>query len=184
MRWVLPLTDQRQSRYNQDMRISLIAAVAENNVIGAGGKIPWHLPADFKHFKELTMGHPVIMGRKTFESIGKPLSGRTNIVLSSPDASFAPKGCRVASSLEEAFRLAENTDEAFVIGGGVVYAVALPLANRVYLTRVHAKVDGDTFFPKLPETEWRLVDSTFRTHDDTNAFDCTFETYERNPSQK
>ena len=160
------------------MKISIIAAAAENNVIGNKGAIPWHLPTAFKHFKELTMGHPIIMGSKTFASIGKPLPGRTNIVLAT-DPIFAAEGCLVAHSLDEALRLAGGADEAFICGGGRVYAAALPLAQTIHLTRVHANVPGDVFFPELDQKEWRLVREEHHARDEKNPFDFTFLTYER-----
>jgi dihydrofolate reductase len=161
------------------MKVSIIVATGENNVIGAGGKIPWHLPADFKHFKEVTTGHPIVMGRKTFESIGKPLSGRTNIVITA-DAGYSAEGCLVAHSLEEALRLAEGAaggDECFMIGGAQIYALALPKAQTVYLTKVHGAFDGDAFFPKLNEKEWRLVNSETHKKDEKNPFDYDFLTF-------
>ncbi len=163
------------------MKLSIIAAVGENHVIGARGKIPWHLPADFKRFKELTMGHPIIMGNKTFESIGKPLPGRTNIVLAQ-DPNYAADGCLVAHALDEALALAKNAeggDEVFVCGGGQVYALTLPLANILYLTKVHGAFEGDTFFPKFNEGDWMLTSSEEHKKDEKNPFDFTFLTYQR-----
>ncbi|HUC31384.1 MAG TPA: dihydrofolate reductase [Candidatus Paceibacterota bacterium] len=158
------------------MKISLIAAMGENRVIGAGGKIPWHLPADFKHFKEITMGHPVIMGRKTFESIGKPLPGRTNIVITA-NPGYKAEGCLMARSMEEALKLAGNADEAFVIGGEQIYRAALDLAETVYLTKVHGTFDGDAFFPELDEKKWKLIDTEFHAKDEKNPFDYAFLIY-------
>jgi dihydrofolate reductase len=145
--------------------ISLIVAAAENNCIGMNNKMPWHIPADFKHFKELTMGKPCIMGRKTYESIldqlGKPLPGRTSIVVSRNDYSHV--GATSAASLEEAIEIgSQQHDEVMVIGGAQIYTLALPLANRIYLTRVHQSPEGDAFFPEFG-ADWK--ESDFETHD-------------------
>jgi dihydrofolate reductase len=131
------------------MIISIIAAMADNRVIGRGGALPWDIPGDRRRFRELTMGHPVIMGRKTHESIGRPLPGRMNIVLSR-DAAFRAPGCSVAGSLEEAILACSGADELFVCGGEELYRQALPLAERIYLTVVHLHCDGDLFFPPIP----------------------------------
>ncbi len=125
--------------------ISLIAAVSENGVIGKNGRIPWHLPGEQKRFRDLTLSHTVIMGRRTFEEIGRPLPGRTTIVLSG-DADFSPTGCQKAASLKEAIALAE-TEHIFIAGGAGVYKETLPLCERLYLTEVLAHIEGDTFFP-------------------------------------
>jgi dihydrofolate reductase len=160
------------------MRISLIAAVSSNGVIGRGGKLPWHLSADLRRFKQLTMGHPIIMGRKTYESIGRPLPGRTTIVVSrQPD--FHPTGVYVARSLPNALQQASSSDEAFVVGGAQIYAAALPTADRLYLTEVEADVDGDTFFPALDQTAWQLVEQSDHPADDRNSFACRFLVYDR-----
>ncbi len=160
------------------MFLSLIAAADEQGVIGDHGKIPWHLPADFAHFKVVTTGHPVIMGRKTFESIGKPLPGRTNIVVTR-DRGYAAEGCLMADSLERALELAEQAQESFVIGGGELYRIAMPHATRVYLTRVHGEFAGDTYFPAMDEKEWELVSSEPHGKDEKNPHAYTFLTYER-----
>lgn len=139
-------------------RISLIAAVAENGVIGAGQTMPWRLSSDLKRFRQLTMGKPVVMGRKTFETIGKPLAGRTNIVVSRRN-DVAGESVVVASSLEEALRAgaARGADEVMIIGGGQVYADAMPLADRLYITHVAARPDGDIHFPTIDPALWRPV---------------------------
>lgn len=167
------------------MKLSIIAAVGENNVIGSHGKIPWRLSADLKRFKELTMGHPVIMGRKTFESIGgKPLPGRINIVITA-DARYKAEGCTVAHSFPEALRvagdsMAGDSGEVFAIGGERIYKLALPRAEKVYLTKVRGTFDGDAFFPALDaEREWRLARSEPHTKDADNPFDYEFCVYER-----
>ncbi len=131
------------------MIVSLIAAMAENRVIGGGGAIPWHLPADLRHFREITMGHPVIMGRRTYASIGGPLPGRRNLVLSR-SSGFRAEGVEVFASLEEALAACTGAEEVFVCGGGEVYREALPLSDRIYLTIIHREYDGDTRFPPIP----------------------------------
>jgi len=147
------------------MKLSLIAATANNNAIGRNNELPWHLPQDLKYFKSATLGKPVIMGRKTFESIGKPLPGRTNIVVTrQKDWKFS--GVLVAQSLDEALAIAEQfrneqnslAEEVMVIGGAEIYRHALALADRVYLTRIAADVEGaDAYFPQLPDNQWALV---------------------------
>ena len=164
------------------MQISLIAAMGENRVIGAGNAIPWHLPADFKHFKELTTGHPVIMGRKTFESIGRPLPGRANIVITR-DESYRRDGITVVSSPEAALSAAataEGADEVFIIGGAEIYKIFLHQANRIYLTKIESEFEGDAFFPELNAEEWSLVSHEEHSADEKNAFSFVFQTYERN----
>ncbi|HUC02161.1 MAG TPA: dihydrofolate reductase [Candidatus Paceibacterota bacterium] len=160
------------------MKLSLITAMGENRVIGTGGKIPWHLSADFARFKATTMGHPIIMGRKTFESIGRPLPGRTNIVVTR-DADYRAEGCLVAGSLEGAIALAkkENASEAFVIGGEQIYKAALGMAQVIYLTLVHGTFEGDAFFPELDPAEWKLVASEPHAKDAANPFDYDFLIY-------
>jgi dihydrofolate reductase len=137
-------------------RISLVAALARNGVIGHNNSMPWHLPEDLKRFKQITVGHPVVMGRKTFDSIlvslGKPLPGRENIVIS---RSGQGRGdCRVVHSLEEAVRAAAAASELFVIGGAEIYRLAMPVAHRLYLTEIHAEFEGDTCFPDFDRSEW------------------------------
>jgi dihydrofolate reductase len=157
--------------------LNLIVATANNNVIGLGGKMPWHLPAELAYFKQVTMGHPIIMGRKTFESIGRPLPGRRNIVVSA-NLGWRHDGVEVAASVSAALALADG-QSAFVIGGATLYTAALPIADRVYLTSIHANVDGDTFFPPLLETEWRETSRQPRRKDDKNAYDVDFIVFDR-----
>jgi dihydrofolate reductase len=135
-------------------RICLVAAVARNGVIGAGGKLPWHLPEDLRHFRQTTLGHPVIMGRRTWASIGKPLPGRENIVVSRC-AGFEAPGARVATSLEDAIAFCAGKPAAFVIGGSALYAAALPLADALLLTEIDRDYDGDTRFPDWDRAAWR-----------------------------
>ena len=182
--------DDAQRVASSRPRLSLIVAAAENNVIGRGGALPWRLPADLAHFKRLTMGAAILMGRKTYDSIGRPLPGRKSIVLTRDTAWRAihdaplTKELLVVESLEQAIALAaqtevENKAEVFIIGGGEIYQLALPQADRVYLTRVHATVEGDATFPALDPTEWRLASSEAQPADQRNEHPCTFEVWER-----
>lgn len=160
--------------------ISIIAAVARNGVIGRDNDLPWHLPADLAFFKKTTNGHPIILGRKNYESIGRPLPNRTNIVVSR-DVSYTVDGCLVAHSLEDAISLAskQEQDEIFIIGGAQIYAQALPLTTRMYLTQVHTDAAGDVFFPEFDNNDWT---ETWREHhqaDDRNGFDFAFVKLER-----
>jgi len=161
-----------------------MVAAAENGVIGRNNSLPWHLPQDLRNFKRVTMGKPIVMGRKTFESIGRPLPGRCNIVISqNPDYSAA--GVRLVASLEEALVLAEHVatvdgaPEAVVIGGAEIYALALPRADRLYLTRIHAAVEGDARLPPINWGEWREVGRERHAADDHNPHDYSFLVYER-----
>jgi dihydrofolate reductase len=160
------------------MRISIVVAAAENGVIGAGNALPWHLPDDLKRFKALTMGKPILMGRKTHESIGRPLPGRTNIVISR-QRSLALPGCVVVSSLEEAKRAAGAAEELAIIGGAELYAQAISFVDVIHMTRVHAEVDGDAYFPPLAADAW--CEKTIATHpaDERHAFAFTFLELER-----
>lgn len=153
------------------MILSLIVAVANNGVIGQRNGLPWRLPEDLKRFKALTMGKPIIMGRKTFESIGKPLPGRTNIVITHQALSLP--GCTVAPSLPAAIAVAGAVEEVMVIGGAEIYRQALPLAERVYLTEVHAEVVGDALFPAL-DTQWRELAREDYPADERHAFAYSF----------
>ncbi len=159
------------------MKKSLIVACSSNNVIGKENDLPWHLPEDLKHFKKLTTGHHIIMGRKTFESIGKPLRNRTSVVLSRNDMYF-PKGAISAISIEEALTFAEQNleEEAFIIGGGQIYQQAIDLVDTLYVTRIHKEIEGDTFFPLIDETKWKKVASIDK---EGKEFDYSFETYQK-----
>ena len=157
-------------------RVYLIAAVAKNGVIGANGKLPWHLPEDLKHFKKLTLNHPIIMGRRTWESFPKPLPGREHIVISRRPG-FAAPGASVASSLEGAVALCAGESVAFVIGGAEVYAAALPLADGLILTEIDADYEGDTRFPDWDRKAWRATQKETHTSDEGVRFD--FVLYER-----
>ncbi len=160
------------------MKLSLIAAMADNRVIGHENRLPWHLPADLQHFKAITLGKPVLMGRKTWESIGRPLPGRTNIVITR-DTGYIAEGCLVAHSLEEAVRAAGEAAEVMVIGGAQLYRQALPLADTLYLTLVHAEIQGDTRFPAWQPGEWRETARVDHEADDRNPHAYSFITLER-----
>ncbi len=162
------------------MRLSVIAAVAENGVIGRGNGLPWRLPADLRRFKELTMGHHLVVGRKTFESIGRALPGRTLVVVTSGRPEL-PEGCRRAASIDEALAIARRAgdDEVFVGGGGQIYRQTLGRADRLYLTRVGAPFEGDVRFPEFDPAGWRLVEREERTADERHAVPFAFEVYDR-----
>jgi dihydrofolate reductase len=162
------------------MIVSIIVAIAQNNVIGANNQLIWHISEDLKRFKALTTGHCVVMGRKTFESIGKPLPNRTNIVVSR-NRELIIDGCIVVSSLEEAISVCENEEESFVIGGGELYRQALPIASKLYLTIVHKNFEGDTFFPEIDFNQWHEVHREKRKPTDTDGLEYTFVNYERIP---
>jgi dihydrofolate reductase len=158
--------------------ISIIVAASANNVIGASGRLPWKLSDDLKRFKELTMGKPIVMGRLTWESIGRPLPGRQNIVLTRQNE-FAADGCDVVASPADALAVAANAEEIMVIGGSQVYELFLPKAARLYMTRVHAEIEGDAFFPDIDGDAWRLVDHASHEADAANEFAYEFRVYER-----
>lgn len=160
------------------MIVSLVAAMAENRVIGRAGSLPWHLPKDLQHFKRITLDHTVIMGRKTFEEIKRPLSNRRNVVISRNPA-FRPAGVTVVPDLDEALALGATEQEVFVIGGGEIYRLALPRADRLYLTVVHAQVEGDTLFPSFDAEAWVLEEEERHEPDDKHAFAFTFRRYSR-----
>lgn len=161
--------------------LTLIVAIGENNEIGNNGRMPWHLPSDLKHFKSLTLGKPVIMGRRTFEAIGKPLPERRNIVVTH-NRGLHVDGIEVAHSLTDALVLAAGVPEIMLIGGGELYREALPRAQRLYLTRVHARFDADTFFPELDPAEWRETAREDRAADAYNPYAYSFVTLQRRVS--
>ena len=162
------------------MVISILVAAAENNAIGKNNQLLWHLPNDLKFFKNTTWGLVVIMGRKTFESVGKPLPGRINIVITR-QADWKAEGVTAATSLKDALHKAEaaNFKEAFVIGGGEIYKEAFHQADIVYLTRVHAEFNGDTFFPAIHETEWELVSNDDFEKDEKHQYSYSFQKWKR-----
>ncbi|MEM1214208.1 MAG: dihydrofolate reductase [Bacteroidota bacterium] len=162
------------------MIVSAIVAAARNQVIGDGNDIPWRLSSDLKYFKRTTLNHHIIMGRKTFDSLGRPLPKRTNIVLTR-DIHYLGNGFLVAHTIEEALSMAydQNEAEVFIIGGGEIYRQSLPFLDRVYLTRVDAEPAGTVYFPELPESEWQLISSEPQVQGERDDFAFTFEIYER-----
>ena len=163
-------------------KLSLIAAVARNRIIGHGNRLPWHLPGDMRHFRETTRGRPVLMGRKTWESLPekfRPLPGRRNIVVTR-DPGYAAPGAQCARSLEDAIRLADDGGEIFVIGGAALYRDALPLADRLYLTEIDADIAGDASFPPLPATDWKETSRSRPIEEAGLAY--TFAVYQRTQS--
>lgn len=163
------------------MVISLVVAAAENNVIGKNNQLLWHLPKDMKFFKNVTWAMPVVMGRKTFESMGsKPLNGRKNIIISRQPA-WSADGVTVVNSLEAAVELAneQNYKEIFVIGGGEIYMIAFPKANKVYMTRVHTELDGDTYFPVIEKNDWSMVSNVDNPADEKHAHSFSFQLWQR-----
>ncbi len=156
--------------------VILIAAAGESNELGKGGGLPWHLPDDFRHFKQKTLGHPMIMGRKTFETFPKPLPGRQHIIITRDRAYRVDHPqCQVVHSLPQALAAVAGTEKAFVIGGGEIYRQALPYATGVELTRVHGRFEADTYFPDLDPNRWKLVRSEYHPKDDRHAYDFTFK---------
>jgi len=153
--------------------LSLVVAVAENGVIGNGNQLPWHLPDDLQRFKALTLGKPIVMGRKTYDSIGRPLPGRTNIVVSR-QTNLTIARCTVVASLAAALKVAGEDDEVMIIGGAAIFHEALPIAQRIYLTRVHATVAGDIFFPRLDPAQWRETSVTLHPADQRHAYSFSF----------
>jgi dihydrofolate reductase len=166
------------------VKLALIVAASENGVIGRENALPWHLPEDLRHFRRLTMGKPIIMGRRTFESIGRPLPGRTNIVITRNTRLDAP-GVRVVSTLEEALDLgssiarADEMTEMLVIGGAEIYRAALPRAHRLYLTEVHAQVTGDVKLPPVDWTQWRECSRERHGSGGSNPYDYSFVVFDR-----
>ena len=155
------------------MKISIVVAMASNGVIGRDNELPWHLPADLQHFKKTTMGKPILMGRKTWESIGRPLPGRTNIVITR-DTAYRAEGCVVVNSIDAALEASSGQDEVMVIGGAEFYRQVLPLADTIYLTRIHATISGDTCFPELNVADWREVERSDHAADEKNPHDYSF----------
>lgn len=161
------------------MQIAMIACMAKNRVIGKDNQMPWHLPADLAHFKKVTMGKPIVMGRKTYDSIGRPLPGRRNIVISRQQG-LKIEGVDVVTSIDEALALAKNeADELMIIGGGQLYQALLPRAEQLYLTIVDAELEGDTYFPEWQSQSWQQVSSELRPADERNAHALNFVHYQR-----
>ncbi len=162
----------------QKPRLSLIVAMAKNRVIGADGKIPWHLPNELQLFKRVTMGHHIVMGRKTYESIGRLLPGRTTVIVTR-QKDYSVPGALVAHSLDEALARSAGDPEIFIIGGGELYRAAMPLADRIYLTVVDAEPAGDTRMPEFDPEQWRLVSTETFGKDERHAHDYRFEVHDR-----
>lgn len=160
------------------MQLSIIVAMDRNRVIGKNDSLPWHISEDLKHFKKITMGKPIVMGRKTHESIGRPLPGRENIILTR-DADYTAEGCTVLHSLEEIFEHCKDIEEVMITGGSEIYKSTLEQVSRLYLTEVHAEVEGDTFFPEFDRSQWEEVSREDHKADEKNEFDYSFLVLER-----
>jgi dihydrofolate reductase len=158
--------------------ITLIAAIAENDALGKNNDLIWHLPNDFKRFKAVTSGHHIIMGRKTFESFPKPLPNRTHVIITRNEA-YHPEGCIVVNSMEKALEICPKEAPIYIIGGGEIYALAMPFADKLDVTRVHHEFEADTFFPKIDRTKWELVNTEKHSKDEKHQYDYSFETYTR-----
>lgn len=158
--------------------ISAIVAMDRNRVIGYQGNMPWHFPADLQHFKQITMGHPIVMGRNTYESVGKPLPGRDNIVITRSGVE-APSSVIIVHDIPEALKKVDNATEAFVIGGQQIFEQMMPYVQRVYLTLIDHEFPGDTYFPELAESEWETVDSETHQPDEKNNYAYAFLILER-----
>jgi len=159
--------------------LTMIAAAAENNALGKDGDLVWHLPDDFKRFKTLTSGHHIIMGRKTFESFPKPLPNRTHVVITR-NKDYKKEGCYVVHNLEDALKIAKDDTQPFIIGGGEIYNMALPKAQKIELTRVHSTYEADAFFPQLDLNNWKLVEETYHEADQRHKVSFTYLTYLKN----
>ena len=160
------------------MQLSIIVAMDRNRVIGRGGALPWHISSDLKNFKKITMGKPILMGRKTHDSIGKPLPGRENIILTN-NKKYSAEGCTVKNTLDEVYSYCEEQLELVVMGGAILYSQTLDKADKLYITEVNASVNGDTFFPEYKSNQWReILRETFNA-DENNEFDYSFTVLER-----
>jgi dihydrofolate reductase len=160
--------------------LSIIVAASENNVIGKDNKLLWHLPDDLRHFKRTTKGHHVITGRKTFESQGRPLPGRINIIVTR-NKKYKAEGCTIVHSLDEALNSVQGDEEPFIIGGEQIYRMALPKVDKIYLTRVHARFEGDTFFPELDESQWQEISREYHEQDARNSHPFSIIILKRKP---
>jgi len=154
----------------------MIAAVAENNALGKNNELVWHLPNDFKRFKSLTTNHHIIMGRKTFESFPKPLPNRVHVIITR-QTDYNPEGCIVVDSIEKAIAACPENEDSYIIGGGEIYNLGLPYADIIEITKVHHTFEADTFFPKINDREWQLVETEENFKDDKHLYDYTYETY-------
>jgi dihydrofolate reductase len=156
--------------------ITLIAAVSENSALGKDNQLLWHLPDDFKRFKNITSGHHIIMGRKTFESFPKPLPNRTHVIITR-QKDYQSEGCLIVDSLTKAISVCPKDEELFIIGGGEIYNQSIEMADKLDITRVHHTFDADTFFPEIDLTKWELTSEEYHPKDEKHRFDFTFETY-------
>jgi dihydrofolate reductase len=156
--------------------IVMIAAVAENNALGKDNELVWHLPNDFKRFKELTSGHYIIMGRKTFESFPKPLPNRTHVVITRQQ-NYQPEGCIVVNSIENAIQACPENETIYIIGGGEIYSQALAFSDKIEITKVHGDFEADAFFPEIKTEDWELVQSDFNNKDERHLYDYTYQTF-------
>jgi dihydrofolate reductase len=168
--------------YNEELNknqqeLTIIVAAAENNAIGKDNKLIWHLSDDLKRFKNLTNNHHIIMGRKTFESFPKPLPNRTHVVITRQHNYQVPEGVIVVNSLEKAIEIAKNDSQPFIIGGGEIYKQAMPLVDKMEITRVHENFEADTFFPEIDDTNWKVTQNIFHDKDDNHKYDFSFLTY-------
>jgi dihydrofolate reductase len=162
------------------MRINAIFAMSENYVIGINNQLPWHLPADLKHFKKITLGKRILMGRKTYESMGRPLPGRCNMVMTK-DTHFQAPGCIVVHSIEKALAAVQENDEIFVIGGALLYQEMLPLVERLYMTIIHQHFEGDTYFPAINHAEWQEKERIDHAANGENKYSYSFIMLDRKP---
>ncbi|HLU80567.1 MAG TPA: dihydrofolate reductase [Flavobacteriaceae bacterium] len=158
--------------------VTMIAAAAENNALGKDKDLVWHLPDDFKRFKKITTGHHIIMGRKTFESFPKPLPNRTHVVITR-QKNYEKEGCIVVHNIEEALAISQKDEETFIIGGGEIYRLALPYADKIELTRVHHSFEADAFFPEVDWDKWKLMDEEFHDKDENHRYAFTYQTWIR-----
>jgi dihydrofolate reductase len=156
--------------------IIMIAAVAENNALGKNNELVWHLPNDFKRFKSLTTGHHIIMGRKTFESFPKPLPNRTHVIITR-QKDYKPEGCIVVDSIEKAIAVCPENETSFIIGGGEIYNLGLPYADKLEITRVHHSFEADAFFPEINPDDWNEIRAEFNPKDDNHKFEYTYQTF-------
>lgn len=160
------------------MPIAQVVAISQNRVIGKDNQLIWHMPADLKHYKNVTMGHHMIMGRKTYESIGRPLPGRTTVIITR-DKNYKAEGCIVVHSLDEALKVAANDNEPCIVGGGEIFRQAMDITDKIYLTIIHHDFEGDTFYPELDPAKWRLTKREDFQPDEKNKYPYSFCEYER-----
>jgi dihydrofolate reductase len=159
------------------MTVTIVVAIAENYAIGKNNQLLWHMPADLKHFKQITSGHTIIMGRKTYDSVGKPLPNRRNIIISRQDVTIP--GCEVVKSVDEALELCTNEEEVFIVGGAEIYRLAINKNDRIYLTIIHHSFDADSFFPEIDYMEWKQVSREDHPADEKHKYAYSFITLER-----